>query len=423
MEHSRKQKLLMIIALVMGIVSLSVGFAAFSVSLNISSSASVTPSSDTFKVKFSTNKDSLVVSDVVASYKSSGITATNGVIDNSTNPTIKGLSATFTEPGQYVEYTFYARNEGEYTAYLNNINYLGNNTCEDETGTTSSLVQSACDDFNITITVAHSIYTGNELVTNHALASGAGEEINIRIVYSSNGAYVDGPFSVALPNIALVYSTIDDSSIQPVIPSDKVVQLVSGNLNDPGSIVSIGDEQFYVFGQEDGNVKLLSMYNLHVGNSVDFDSDFNLVVTPLSSPTGIQDEETISEMSVVNGNPTNVPLIGATVFSNLDSTYLGSIVEGYVNNYASYLEGLGVNIKEVRLITKEELEKLGCSGDDHSCSEAPAWVYDTSYWTESVVDSSDVWFVNFDSGFGFCMYNYDSGLGVRPVIEIPLSEF
>ena len=97
--------------------------------------------------------------------------------------------------------------------------------------------------------------------------------------------------------------------------------------------------------------------------------------------------------------------------------------KGYVNNYASYLEGLGVNIKEARLITKEELENLGCSGYDHSCSEAPDWVYDTSYWTQSVVDSYDVWFVNFDSGFGFCMYNYDSGLGVRPVIEIPLSEF
>ena len=425
MEHNRKQKLLMIIALVMGIVSLSVGFAAFSVSLNISSSASVTPSSDTFKVKFSTNKDSLVVSDVVASYKSSGITATNGVIDNSTNPTIKGLSATFTEPGQYVEYTFYARNEGEYTAYLNNINYLGNNTCEGETGTTSSLVQSACDDFNITITVAHSIYTGNELVTNHALASGMGEEINIRIVYSSNGAYVDGPFSVALPNIALVYSTIDDSSIQPVIPSDKVVQLVSGNLNDPGSIVSIGDEQFYVFGQEDGNVKLLSMYNLHVGNSVDEEQN----VTPLTSPTGIQDEaakgynwDSVNEVEIY-------PFIGTTAFSSDSqkgtnySDYNGSIVEGYVNNYASYLESLGANIEEARLITKEELESLGCSSDDETCSGAFDFVYKTSYWSDSVNDEFCLWFVDTGKYLSYVGYDDDIFIGVRPVIEISVSEF
>ena len=423
MEHNRKQKLLMIIALVVGIASLSIGFAAFSTTLNISSGASVSPSSDTFSVKFSTSQNSLVVGAVTPSSKTTGITATAGVIDNGTNPTIKNLSATFTSPGQYVEYTFYARNEGEYTAYLNNINFLGDKTCTGETGTTASLVTSACDSIIISTTVGNNTYTETTLVEGHTLAKGVGEQIKIRLEYLSSGTAVDGAFSIKFPNVALVYSTLDDSSIQPVIPSDKVVQLVSGNLNDPGSIVSIGDEQFYVFGQENGNVKLLSMYNLYVGNSVDFDSDFNLVVTPLSSPTGIQDEETISEMSVVNGNPTDVPLIGATAFSNIDSTYLGSIVEGYVNNYASYLEGLGVNIKEARLITKEELENLGCSGYDHSCSEAPDWVYDTSYWTQSVVDSYDVWFVNFDSGFGFCMYNYDSGLGVRPVIEIPLSEF
>ena len=62
MERNRKQKLLMIIALVVAIASLSLGFAAFSIILNILSNASVSPSSDTFKVKFSTNKDSLVVS-------------------------------------------------------------------------------------------------------------------------------------------------------------------------------------------------------------------------------------------------------------------------------------------------------------------------------------------------------------------------
>ena len=57
MEHNRKQKMLIIIALVVGIASLSIGFAAFSTTLNISSSASVTPNSDTFSVKFSTNKE------------------------------------------------------------------------------------------------------------------------------------------------------------------------------------------------------------------------------------------------------------------------------------------------------------------------------------------------------------------------------
>lgn len=98
---------------------MTLGFAAFSTTLNISSSASVTPSSGDFMVKFSTSKDSLVVNAVEPSSKTSGITTTNGTIVNSVSPTLSNLSASFTSPGQYVEYTVYARNEGEYTAYLN----------------------------------------------------------------------------------------------------------------------------------------------------------------------------------------------------------------------------------------------------------------------------------------------------------------
>lgn len=216
----------------------------------------------------------------------------------------------------------------------------------------------------------------------------------------------------------MVYSTIDDSSIQPTIP-EKLVKVVSGDLNTVGSIVSIGDEQFYVFGQEDGNVKLLSMYNLHVGNSVD--EEWN--VTPLTSPTGIQDS---SARAFADGG---YPLIGATSFSlsrlpgGNYSDYNGSIVEGYVNNYASYLEGLGANIEEARLITKEELETLGCSSDDETCSGAPEFVYKTSYWSGSVIDDYLLWTVISDRRLigGDCYTDCDCG--VRPVIIISESEF
>ena len=423
MEHNRKQKLLMIVALIVGIASLSIGFAAFSTTLNISSSASVSPSSDTFSVKFSTSQNSLVVGAVTPSSKTTGITTTDGVIDNGANPTIKNLSATFTNPGQYVEYTFYARNEGEYTAYLNNINFLGDKTCTGETGTTASLVTSACESINISATIGNTTYTETTPIEGHTLAKGVGEQIKIRLEYLSSGTSVDGGMSITFPNVALVYSTLDDSSIQPTLP--KVVKLVSGNLNDLGSIVSIGDEQFYVFGQEDGNVKLLSMYNLYLGNSV----DGSWTATPLSNPTGIQDEDAIG----YNWDSVNkveiFPFIGTIVFSSDSqkgtnySDYNGSIVEGYVNNYASYLEGLGANIEEARLITKEELETLGCSSVDRTCQGAPEFVYKTSYWSGSADDTSQVLFVYSNAYFSRSGYSYDIGFGVRPVIEVPLSEF
>ena len=386
MEHNRKQKLLMIVALVLSIASLSIGFAAFSTTLNISSSANVTPNSDTFSVKFSTNQNSLVVGAVTPSSKTSGITTTDGVIDNSTNPTITNLSATFTNPGQYIEYTFYARNEGEYTAYLNNINFIGNKTCLGNGDATESLVQSACESINITATIGGTTYTETTPITGHTLNKKTGEQIKVRLEYASSGTAVDGAFSITFPNVALIYSTIDDSSMQPIV-SGKVVKLESGTLNDPGSIVSIGNEQFYVIGQEDGNVKLLSMMNI-----------------------------------TLDDNPIQSSDAGLTVFSNIGNEYSGSIVEGYVNDYALYLEGLGTNIEEARLIMKEELEGLGCSEDDESCSNASEWVRATSYWSGSSIGSFYVWAVH-GGWFDKNTYDSDSILGVRPVIEISVSEF
>ena len=408
MEKQRQIKILSIVALVLAISAMTLGFAAFSTTLNISSSASVTPSSADFAVKFSTSQTSLVTDAVAPSSKTTGITTTNGTIVNSVSPTLSNLSASFNSPGQYVEYTVYARNEGAYTAYLNNINYLGDKTCIASSGTTESLVQSACNSINIKVTIGSTTYDDTTPISSHALAKGASETIKVRLEYAENGTAVDGSFKITFPSISLVYSTIDNSSMD-----GKVIRVVSGDINTEGSIVAIGNEQFYVIGKESGNIKLLSMYNLRVGNSV----DEGWKVTPLTNTTGIQDSEA---RGYVDGE---YPFIGTTAFSNTNSTYSGSIVEGYVNSYKTYLTNMGVDISSARLITKAELEKLGCNEDDNSCSDAPSWVYSTSYWSGSAYDANRVWSVNSDANFDFSIYNYGSAFGVRPVIEISESVF
>ena len=50
MEKTRQIKILSIVALVVAIAGMTLGFAAFSTTLSISSSATVTPNSDDFKV-------------------------------------------------------------------------------------------------------------------------------------------------------------------------------------------------------------------------------------------------------------------------------------------------------------------------------------------------------------------------------------
>ena len=414
MEKQRQIKILSIVALVLAISAMTLGFAAFSTTLSISSSASVTPSSADFAVKFSTSQTSLVTDAVAPSSKTTGITTTNGTIVNSVSPTLSNLSASFNIPGQYVEYTVYARNEGAYTAYLNNINYLGDKTCIASSGTTESLVQSACNSINVTVTIGSTTYDDTTPISSHALAKGASETIKVRLEYASTGTAVDGSFKITFPSISLVYSTVDDSSMD-----GKVVRVLSGDINTLGSVVAIGNEQFYVFGKENGNVKLLSMYNLRVGNKVTCDSlDFgDFEIETLTNATGIQDSD--AKGALID----STTWIGTTAFSNTSSTYSGSIVDGYVNSYKTYLTNMGADISSARLITKAELEKLGCNEDDYSCSDAPSWVYSTSYWSGSADDAYYVWCVVSDASFDLDNYSIDYGLGVRPVIEISESEF
>ena len=408
MEHTRKQKLFVVLALVVAIASLSVGFAAFSVSLNISSQAIVSPSSDAFSVKFSSAQNSVVVEEIVPSSISDGVNATNGVIDNSVNPTIKNLSAIFSEPGQFVEYTFYVRNNGAYDAYLNSVNYLGDMICKAETGTSESLVQSACESISITVRVGATVYKETTPVSGVKMTAGRSwMTVKIKLSYEQGGTSADGAFSIEFPSIGLVFSTIDDSSVKP-----KIVRFLGSDLTTPGGEVEIGNEKFYVIGQDNGNVKLLAMYNLHVGNTIDEENN----ITPLTHPTGIQD---CDARGYVAGE---YPFIGTTEFSYTSTSYSGSKVEGYVNSYKTYLINMGVDISSARLITKKELETLGCDSSNKSCSGAPNWVYSTSYWSETANDNSYIWIVSSGGHFGI-NYNYAPDIAVRPLIEIPLSEF
>lgn len=379
MEKSRNRKKLVIYMLMFSIASLSIGFAAFSATLNISSSASVTPNSDTFGVKFSVSANELTVSPVAPSGATANVAATNGVINNSTTPTISNLSATFTSPGQYVMYTFYAMNVGEYTAYLNSVNFLGEKVCTSESGNANELVQSACEGVTIFTTIATGSYMDTTSITGHSLAPNSSDRIQVVINYESDAERADESFTVKFPNIALVYSTVDDPTIEPTIT--KIVNLESGDLTTPGSEVSIGDEMFYVVDQENNNVKLLRQENLDVGT---------------------------------------VPFATTSSFPS----YEGSNVETYVNEYKEVIQNLGVNVTSARIITYEELEKLGCQGNSWTCQSAYPFVYSQSYWTARVYDSMCAWAVfNSSKGYDCISLTSSTNHGVRPLLEIPITEF
>lgn len=231
MERDRKQKLIVIIALMVAIASMSLGFAAFSTTLNISSSATVSPDSSNFNVIFSLGSDwhddmdDLIDWDLSGTATGSATASTGSLYGRE----ISKLKANFTKPGEVVIYTFYAHNIGEYDAYFRGITYeaLDNGSYKkcsasttDSTKATDSLVQAACEDINISVYVGGlNANLGDETIFEHKLARGTSEEIILEIEYNY-GPQADGPFNVEISDFILNYSSIDNS-----------LDLISFNIN------------------------------------------------------------------------------------------------------------------------------------------------------------------------------------------------
>lgn len=217
MEKNRKIQVIAIVALVIGIVGLSIGFAAFSSVLNIQTSANVKPDSSTLNVDFSSAEDKIEITEIIPTATPNSLVTTNGVIDNSGDPTISKLSATFTEPGQSVVYKFYAYNAGELNAYLKSIvfsNVTDQNAtkiCTAGQGTTDALVQKACDKISVKIKVGNELETttGKASITGHTLSKGNGELVTVTLEYEAGADRADGDFTVAFGNITLNYSSVD----------------------------------------------------------------------------------------------------------------------------------------------------------------------------------------------------------------------
>lgn len=221
MEKDRGTKIIAIAALLVGVVGLSLGFAAFSNTLTISSSAEVKPDQSKFNVDFSaTSSGEVSTSPVTAVLSPTGVegfTATDGTIDNSGDPKITNLHAKFTEPGQTATYTFSAKNIGEYIAYLKTISFANvagesaTKVCTPGTGTTASLVSAACEDITLSIKVGNEAVTTGSVasITNHSLAIDANDPIVVTITYAAGGHRADGDFTVAFGDITLTYSSVD----------------------------------------------------------------------------------------------------------------------------------------------------------------------------------------------------------------------
>ena len=419
MGYGRRNTTLILIITLVSVLGLSIAFAAFSSSLTVKGNATITPDSGNFKVVFSSSSTSLSTTNVSVT-KTGNATASTPTIDNSENPTIKNLSASFTAPGEKVEYIFYARNEGSYDAYLSSVvfnNIKGKTSfkeCVAGDGATSSLVSAACNGIKVTTTVLSTSYTDTTLnITNHVLKKSNSEVVKVTIEYTSGSSVADGPFTINFGNVYLTYGSTSLSGM-PTIPEEPtlctaVTTATTGNI--PTGSFNYGDE-----------------YTCDVGDN--YSNTFFVLENKA---------DTVSLIMKENYTDSYVPKTLAWCTDGGDdntckniSTTGSEAPEG--KDYLGHIKSIfNKDDVEVSFPTYDQIYKAA----GNKTSDLSTWIYDylkdtthpvsgvSGYWTITPASNSlNTWIVYFN--YVGRLYNDEvslSGLfGVRPVITISKSD-
>ena len=300
----------------------------------------------------------------------SGSTTTT-VPEIKTSSTLE-FSTTLNMPGDFYEFTVDIVNSGSIDAMIENVIKNPELTTE----------QAKYLKYEITYQNGESINT-KQLVSKESFV-----RLKVRVEFRKDIVASDLPITSQTLNLAFTVNYVQSDGSEDIViieNNGKVIKIASGDLNTVGSEVCIKEECFYVISSTEETVTMLAKMNIILAD------------TPMQSLEA-----------------------GLTAFAG--TTYLKSIAKRYVDNYNTYLIAQGIIPTETRLITYDELESLGCSGENRICSAAPSWVYSTSYWTGSV-SSRGVWGVRNDSNFVSAINGLKNTFGIRPVVVISKDYF
>lgn len=192
-----------------------------------------------------------------------------------------------------------------------------------------------------------------------------------------------------------------------------------------GSKVRCNEQYFNVIDINDDDITLLSSYNIDTTtNKQDIKDTGNPSINAIPF-------DNINNRTSSNNTYCQRTQYGCNIYEKLDDELVNGVITGTVNEdsnikilvdkYAIMLD-LDNNIKFQGLITKTQLEKLGCIGENNDCklSNKP-WLYNTTYWTSSYYTGSPslVWRIVSGGFLGTGYANYDNNTGLRPIITIP----
>lgn len=220
MEKNRDSKVIAIIALVIAVVGLSVGFAAFTAQLTITPTAEVKADSSKFKVEFSNTTTAIegqgpeTVEGKITPEDTDG--GASGGTASITATTMNNANAKITKDTQEVTYEWYVVNSGEMDAYLTSIDFAQDALSCTATGkgadqANTELINTACDTITVTLTVDGDEYTKDDsTMTGKLLPHGQYKSVKLSIKAAKGTTLTDNDYSVTVGAITLNYSSKDN---------------------------------------------------------------------------------------------------------------------------------------------------------------------------------------------------------------------
>lgn len=197
MEKERGAKVIAIVALLIAVVGLTVGYAAYSSTLTINGTANVDPAS--WKVNFGYKDGTTSLTGTKTGH------ATETTAPTLADTTISGFDVTLKAPGDSVTYNFLIKNSGTLNAELASFT-MGTLTCAPNASGSGSISQEdatkLCGELTYTLTYAD----GSTITTDTALDAGDSKELVLKLEWpSASTLSVSNDVKVTIGTTTFVY--------------------------------------------------------------------------------------------------------------------------------------------------------------------------------------------------------------------------
>lgn len=186
--RNRGLKVAVVAALIISVIGVTVGFAAFSTALEINGSAKVVASK--WEVKFAN------LSAVTKVGEPTIVTA-----PTLSDTSVKDFDVTFKVPGESVSYTWDVVNNGSYNATLTTFTGVPVPTCENS-GTSNGTddAENVCKHIKYTLTYAD----GNAIAVNDTLNAGQTKSLKLTLTYEEHNVSSELPQdAVSISNLGI----------------------------------------------------------------------------------------------------------------------------------------------------------------------------------------------------------------------------